>query len=596
VLSKRPAQAATLIFVVALATLPFWTTGTYYNYLALLVLIYSISAIGLNILTGYAGQLSLAQAAFMAVGAYGTALLSKAVEGVSNGSGINVLIGMVVGTVAAALCGTALAVPAIRVRGPYLAMVTIAFGWIVWKILVEWVSVTGGDLGVSAIPKAQFGSLLLDMRGFYYLVLALFLAVLVIQRRLIRSQFGLQIRAIKYNETAVASVGIDVQRVKLATFIISATVSGFAGTLFAHQQSYINPDSFQIFDSVFILLAVLFGGAGTMLGPVVGTVILILLPEALHTFEEYRLMVYGGFILLTLYLMPNGIVGEVLRRGFKKAPFNRESAIANTFDTGGAVAASGATLEIEGISHSFGGLAALSNVSFTVEREAIHALIGPNGAGKTTMINIVTGMHATQRGRIVIDGVETKIGSLHLAARQGIVRTFQNLTTFGDLTAVEHVVVGLSGQARMGFWKSLLGSKRTRERWKNQWEEARDLLSLVGLSHLEQVPANALSYGHRRLVEIARAIGARPRVLLLDEPAAGLVADEVRDLARLIKRLKLTGMTILLVEHNIDLVLSVSDRITVLDQGFVIADGPPEIIRQDEKVIAAYLGPSYSHA
>jgi branched-chain amino acid transport system permease protein len=349
---------------------------------------------------------------------------------------------------------------------------------------------------------------------------------------------------------------------------------------------------------VFILLAVLFGGGGTSLGPVVGTAILLLLPEALHTFDKYRLMVHGGLILLTLYILPNGIVGEILRRtALKKGSTGAADAVAaDTTQIQASIEASGATLQIEGLSHTFGGLVALSKVNFCVERQAIHALIGPNGAGKTTIINIVTGVHATQSGRILIDGVQAKNSSLHLAARQGIVRTFQNVNTFGDMNAVEHVMIGLSNHQRISIWRSLLLSRRTRELWTHQSEEALALLNLVGISHLQHVPASSLSYGHRRLIEIARALAAKPRVLLLDEPAAGLVADEVRQLAALIKTLQRIGITVLLVEHNIDLVLSVSDRVTVLDRGCVIADGPPDLIRRDERVIAAYLGPSYSHA
>ena len=321
----RGAEAITLALVIgAVAAMPLVVGGTYYTYLGIIVFIYGIVAIGLNILSGYAGQFSLGHAALMAMGAYTTALLTKALAAFPffAQTGLHIWLGIVCGTIIAALFGIVLAIPALRVRGPYLAMVTIAFGWVVWKILQEWVSVTGGDLGISSIPKPQIGSLRLGTPQFYYVVLALFLAALATQYRLINSHFGMQVRAIKHSEIAVASVGIDVYRLKVVVFAISAAFAGFGGTLFAHQQNYINPDSFQFFSSVFFLLAVLFGGAGTMLGPVIGAAVLTLLPEMLHDFDKYRLIVYGCLILL------NSLFSSARRHGLGGAhgEIRRESA------------------------------------------------------------------------------------------------------------------------------------------------------------------------------------------------------------------------------------------------------------------------------
>lgn len=582
--------------VAALLAMPLITGGTYYSYLGIIVFIYGIVAIGLNILTGYAGQFSLGHAAFMAMGAYTTALVSKALAAIPFFAqiGLHIWFGVVCGTVVAALSGVVLAVPALRVRGPYLAMVTIAFGWVVWKILQEWVSLTGGDLGISSIPKPQIATLLLDTREFYYCVLAFFLAALTLQYRLINSDFGMRIRAVKHSEIAVASVGVDVYRLKVIVFVISAAFAGFGGTLFAHQQNYISPDNFQFFSSVFFLLAVLFGGAGTILGPAIGAGVLILLPEMLHDFDKYRLIVYGCLILLTLYFLPRGVMGLVERpkvsRGEPRKPASGADETIKLPPT------SGAELQIEGLTRSFGGLVALSDVSFRIKGGSIHALIGPNGAGKTTLINIVSGIYRADVGRIIVDGQDAAIGSMHMAARKGIVRTFQTLKLFGDMTVIEHVLVGMALHSRTNLWDAVVGSRRARKQSSDQLREARDLLRLVGIAHLERVPATSLAYGHRRLVELARALAVRPRILLLDEPAAGLVAGEIRSLAAVILRLNDIGMTILLVEHHMELILSVSERVTVLDHGAVIADGPPSDIRQNERVIAAYLGPSHASA
>ena len=589
------AHTLTLALVIgAAAAMPVFVGGTYYAYLGIIVFIYGIVAIGLNILSGYAGQFSLGHAAFMAMGAYTTALLTKALAGIPffAQSGLHIWFGIVCGTILAAISGIVLAVPALRVRGPYLAMVTVAFGWIIWKILQEWVSVTGGDLGISSVPKPQIGTMRLSTPQFYYVVLALFLVALAMQYRLVHSYFGLRLRAIKHSEIAVASVGVDVYRLKVMVFVISAAFAGFGGALFAHQQNYISPDNFQFFSSVFFLLAVLFGGAGTMLGPVIGAAVLTLLPEMLHNFDKYRLIVYGGLILLTLYFLPRGVMGLLTHKArAERQGHDRKAPLVEAFAA--LPRTTGAELQIEDLSRSFGGLVALSNVGFRVAAGTIHALIGPNGAGKTTLINIVSGAYRADAGRVVINGAEAKTGSLHAAARRGIVRTFQTLKMFGDMTVIEHVLVGAARQARVNLWDAAVRSRRYRIEADHQWREARGLLSLVGISQLEQVPANNLAYGHRRLVEIARALAVRPRILLLDEPAAGLVAEEVRALAALLRKLKEAGMTIFLVEHHIELVLSVSDRITVLDHGAVIADGVPGDIRRDERVIAAYLGPSH---
>ena len=577
----------------ALVLLPLFVQGTYYRFLGIVVFIYGIVAVGLNILAGYAGQLSLGHAALMAVGAYTTAILTKALAPLAffAATGLHIWLGVIAGTAAAAAFGALLAIPALRVRGPYLAMVTIAFGWVIFKVLQEWVSVTGGDLGLASIPKAQIGRYIFDTQSFYYVVLALFAVALLLQQRLVGSQIGLAIRAMKHSEIAVSSVGINVHRLKVLVFVISAAFAGFGGTLFAHQQNYISPDNFQFFSSVFFLLAVLFGGAGTLLGPAIGAAVLTLLPEMLHDFEKFRLIVYGGFILVTLYFLPNGVMGLLERRGAARADSRSTARDAVQPDF---AATAGASLELDNVSKSFGGLQALRDVSFRVAPGSIHALIGPNGAGKTTLINVVTGFYRTDGGAILIDGQAANIASMHDAARRGIVRTFQTIKLFGDMTVLEHVLIGLACHSGVGF--RLLGRVQAREQAARNLAAARELIALVGLSRFEQVPSSALAYGHRRLLEIARALAVRPKVLLLDEPAAGLIAEEIASLAEIIRKLRAAGMTVLLIEHHIDLVVSISDRVTVLDYGAVIADGPPAAVRRDERVIAAYLGPAHALA
>ena len=597
-LSLRHAQ---WLAFAAVFLLPSLVEGSYYPYLGIIVFIYGIVAVGLNILAGYAGQFSLGHAALMAMGAYTTALLTKALApiGFFQATGAHIWLGMAAGTVVAALFGGLLALPALRVRGPYLAMVTIAFGWVIFKILQEWVPVTGGDLGLASIPKVQIGSWILQTNQFYYVVLMLFVLALIFQHRLVQSPFGMRVRAMKHSELGVASVGIDVYRLKVLVFVVSAAFAGFGGTLFAHQQNYISPDNFQFFSSVFFLLAVLFGGAGTQMGPVIGAAVLTLLPEMLHDFDKFRLIVYGGFILLTLYFLPTGVMG-LFERGGRQFRLNAPAdsgyqkagrpCLGKEPDLTGV----GASLELDRVSRAFGGLQALREVSFLVEAGTIHALIGPNGAGKTTLINVITGFYRADAGRILIDGRPVTLRSMSEAARHGVVRTFQTIKLFGDMTVLEHVMVGFARHSRSGIWSALAGSRRAKEETLRNVAEARELIRFVGLDGFEDRPANALPYGHRRLLEIARALAVRPSLLLLDEPAAGLVAEEIDALASVIRRLKATGMTVLLIEHHMDLVVSISDRVTVLDYGVMIANDMPAAIQRNEKVIQAYLGPAYA--
>ena len=540
----------------------------------------------------------------MAMGAYTTALLSKALAPLSRSF---TATGPISGSawspapLVAAAFGGLLALPALRVRGPYLAMVTIAFGWVIFKILQEWVSVTGGDLGIGSIPKVRVGPVdAADERSFYYVVLALFVLALVFQYRLVHSAFGMRLRAMKHSELGVASVGVDVYRLKVLVFIVSAAFAGFGGTLFAHQQNYISPDNFQFFSSVFFLLAVLFGGAGTQMGPVIGAAVLTLLPELLHDFDKFRLVVYGTFILLTLYFLPTGVMG-LFERGGRQfrlvAPADGELERSRSRSPGcrtsPARAPHSSSTACRGPSAACRHSARSASASRPGRSTPSSARTEPARRRSSTSI---TGFYRADSGHILVDGQPVSLRSMSEAARHGIARTFQTIKLFGDMTVLEHVMVGFARHSRSGIWSALAGSRRSKEETLTTLTGARELIRFVGLEGFEDRPANALPYGHRRLLEIARALAVRPRLLLLDEPAAGLVAGEIQALAAVIRRLKATGMTVLLIEHHMDLVVSISDRVTVLDYGVVIANDTPARIQRDEKVIEAYLGQAHAAA
>ena len=595
-MSRLLPRALAVAALVALLAMPFVVTGTYAKYLLILVFIYGIVAIGLNILAGYAGQFSLGHAALMAVGAYVSALTSIALSDSPPlvSSGANVWIGMIAGAAAAGVAGAALAFPALRLKGPYLAMVTVAFGWMTWKILLNWTWLTGGDLGITAIPPMRIGADIFDVNAYYYFAGAAVAVAFTLQRNLVQSDFGRKLRAVKHSEVAAASIGIDVHREKVVVFVISALFAGFGGALFAHLENFINPDDFQFYTSVFFLLAVLFGGAGTLIGPLIGAAFLTIAPEMLQDAERFRLIIFGVIILATLYALPNGIAGfllGLLPKEAQAAPVPQRDATRPFAWTAPRSGASGVpVLSASGLAKAFGGIRALADVGLDVEAGKVHALIGPNGAGKTTLINILSGYYRPDGGAIAIYGAPTRLRSLHDAAKRGIVRTFQNIRLFGDMTVREHVTIGGELHAQAGALDGLLHTRRHRRDQARRVTVADSLLDLVGLAAYADAPASALAYGHRRLLEIARALAASPRVLLLDEPAAGLVAGEIDRLAELIVKLRDAGLAIVLVEHHMDLVMRVSDAVTVLDYGVVIAHGDPASVQRNPAVIEAYLG------
>jgi ABC-type branched-subunit amino acid transport system ATPase component/ABC-type branched-subunit amino acid transport system permease subunit len=579
---------------VALAVAGAWflapAIGRYYTQMLALAAIYAIVAQGLNLLAGYTGQVSLGHAGFYAVGAYTGALLATKV-------GLGFWTGLPVAMLLAAAAGLLVALPALKLEGPYLAMVTIAFGIIVHSVLIEWSDLTGGTQGVLNIPRPALAGTRLPLeRQFVLIVAAAGLAGLLI-RNLVHSPWGRAFLAVRENPIAAQAIGLSTRRVKVVAFTISAALAGAGGHLFAFLQGFISPEAFEFDASIFFLTAVIFGGQGTLLGPLVGAPLMTFLPEVLQRFVDYRLIIYGAMIAASLYVLPLGIVGTLARGwaarrgappgGLARPPATLAPAVSRAVPAGGPA---GAVVTLEDVRMSFGGVRALNGVSLRVAPGAIHALIGPNGAGKTVLLNVMCGYYQPTGGTVRLGGRTITGLPAYRVARMGVARTFQTTQLFGEMTVLQNVLAGFPGQTRRRLLDSAAATPRLRREEARRREAALGLLAFVGYSGDPESPAKSLPFGHQRLVEIARALALDPILLAMDEPAAGLNPKEVEELDELIARIRARGTAVLLVEHHMDLVMGISDWVTVLDYGEELAEGPPATIQADARVVQAYLG------
>ncbi len=570
----------------ALALVPYLSLNDFYLQILFTIGVNYLAAAGLNVLVGYAGQKSLGHAGLFAVGAYTAAIAN--IEW-----GINPWLSLVLACVFGAIFGLVIAMPSVRVSGPSLAMVTIGFGIVVEKIVTEWTDIFKGQAGFYGISPPSLGGVSFTNLHWVWFVGALCIATHLMLRSLLAGRYGRAFLAVQMAEPAAQSVGISVVRAKTLAFVISAVTCALAGAVVAQQNQYFNSDFITFNLSILLLVVVIFGGSGSLYGPIFGAVILTLLDAWLARWPALQHFTYGALLLFSLYLMPNGIAGAVsglAARWRKPAETQPEISGHSALAAASAAPASGEILVVNDLYKAYGGIVPVRNVSFAISAGKVHALIGPNGAGKTTLLNLLSGHVAPDGGSIRFEGRETVGLPAHRVAGLGIARTFQNLKLFGELSALDNVLLGAHLHIETGFTASLLGLPSSRRTEAKARADALALLTDLGLGERAHEPAKSLPYGLQRRLEIARALASQPKLLLLDEPAAGLNPQETHELGEVIRRIQQAGVTVLLIEHHMDLVMGISQHVLVLDYGALIAEGRPEAIRRDPKVVAAYLG------
>ena len=574
----RGAAPAAAAIVLAAALAGCILGNGYQAYLIAMVGLTAMVGVGLNVLLGLTGQVSLGHAGFFALGAYVSAILSLKL-------GVDFWLALPLAAALAGAVGVVLALPALRVAGPYLAMVTIAFGFIVQSGIIEWKALTGGSNGIMNIrPPALLGHAF-QTREVAVLAVVVTAGLLWLFHRLEGGAWGRAMRAVRASEAASQSLGLNPIALRITAFALSAAAAGLAGALFAPLSGFISPSGFTFFQSILFLLVVIIGGAGTTAGPLVGAAVIVLLPQLGARFAEYQLLFFGAVLLLVLWLAPEGIVGAIRRRVGRA----RRSALADGhIDIAGYLAAAERrSLVATGLAISFGGVRAVADVSFTAESGRVTSVIGPNGAGKSTLLNLLSGFYRADAGAIALGDRQLAGLPAHAVARAGIARSFQTSQLFAGLSVADNVLVALRGHRLGGFFP---WAPRRAGRAERRFADS--LLDFVGCTGASDRPAEDLPHVEKRLVEIARALAQRPSVLLLDEPAAGLGERDKARLAALLRRIAATGVAVVLVEHDMSLVMELSDRVVVLDAGRCIAVGSPAAVQSDPVVIKAYLGDS----
>ncbi|MGK9051527.1 branched-chain amino acid ABC transporter ATP-binding protein/permease [Neorhizobium petrolearium] len=613
--SMRTRKAILAVILLGLLLPPFVGVNGYALQVLNLAFIYSIAALGVTIATGITGMVVLGQAAFMGFGAYTAGLIMT-------GLALPWWIALPVAVVGTGFLGAALGLVSTRIKGHYLAITTLGLNEIFRLVVLNESWLTGGPFGLRDIPTLSFpvmgGGLSQQLYVPLFLLTVLAYAVAL---RIYRTAFGRQMRSIRDDDLAAESMGVNSRMVRVMSFSLCSIYGALAGAVFVLTFGFISPNNFLIFESIKMLLMVVIGGMGSIGGTFLGALVVVGLPEALRDLQTYYMAIFGLGVVIILLTVPKGLgivadwllapwlpgeegntIGEV-----KAEDVSNEVSVEEEEQRALAVAArlqaereqseagqvrpvAEPLLVVENVSKSFGGLVALKDVSFTVSRGEILGLIGPNGSGKSTMINACSGIAGVSSGRISLDGQLISglpAWDVHAA---GVARIFQNVRVWNSMTVLENVMICHPATRRAHIVSGAIGTAKARADEELARDEALKALNLMGIRHLATRRASDLSFGQSRLVELARSVVNKPKLLLLDEPGAGLRGGLIMELAEILKQLRNQGMTILVVEHRVKLVVSMCDRIVVLNLGDKIAEGSAQSVARDPMVIDAYLG------
>jgi ABC-type branched-subunit amino acid transport system ATPase component/ABC-type branched-subunit amino acid transport system permease subunit len=557
------------------------TGNDYWAVIATRAAIYWVLVAGLNLVVGFGGQLAIGYVALLTLGAYTASVLVAR-------TGIHPFFAFAAAGAVGAVAGVIVGLPALRLRTFYFAMTTLGFATIVTQVALAWQSVTGGGIGVAGpVMPAPFDT----PWGFYLFCLACAALSTWMTSNVAQSRFGRALVAIRDAEVAAEATGISKATLLLSVFLLSGAAAAVAGGLFATLQSYITPDAFTFDLSVLFFIAILIGGRGSIMGPLLGTILLTVLPEFAAPLVAWSTFLYATLLLVIVLVIPGGIADLLDFRNRKpleddRSIMPRPALLAAVLDHGTA----SARIALRGVVMSFDGVRAIDGLDLEILPGQVHGLIGPNGSGKTTTLNVISGFNAPEAGTVHLGGEPLRPGAPQTRARHGIARTFQTPRSIGEASVLQNVMIGGTITGRGTLLESLFCLPRHRADERRLTMQAFQALRIVGLEALAGVRADRLQHSELRFMEIARALMLHPTFLLLDEPAAGLSAEEIRRLGELIVHISRRGTGILLVEHHADLIFDICDHVTVLNLGKELAAGTPADIRAHKEVVSAYLG------
>lgn len=563
-----PGLAAAVLVTALLMPL---SDNLYYMDLAQIIALYYVVVTGLNVVSGYAGQLSVGHGALFGAGAYISAILTTRYEQ-------PFWVGLVAAVAGVVVMGVLLGAPSVRLAHLYFAMMTLGFAIVFSQVLLNWQEVTGGYLGVIGVaPVSFFGHEFLG-RDLYYFIIGFAAVSGLLVTLLLRGRRGLWWRVVHDDEVSARALGLSPTRAKLTAFAISAVLAGAAGSIYASFILVLQPDTFDLHLGLFLLVMMLLGGSGSLWGPLFGVPVMVLV-DAFAPSGTATYAVGAALVVFTL-LMPRGAAGLVDQLSHRLEQWRRGSApllvpdITRAAERRPPSSDRDTVLEGRGLSKHYGGVAALTGVDLVVRPGTVHAVIGPNGCGKTTLLNVLLGLSRPDTGSVLVEGKELTRSSAQRRSRLGVGRTFQQPRLSLELTVWENVYAAATAPGPEGDARA-----RTHE-----------ALERTGTTHLAELKAGDIPHAILRFIEIARVLARRPAVILMDEPAGGLTGAALDSLAALIANIRDSGVAVVLVEHNVPFVMGCADEISVMERGAIIAHGTPAVIRQDPAVIAAYLG------